>query len=254
MATGRTDPKWWRTYINGYNCSGWTSKIGPLSMEYASHDATAQQSDTVIGYLRGHLSVNPGTLNGLFNNTATTGALAVLGDGIAKRVITVAIGIRGEPADGDPCFNGEFLQSAYHHTGDGAVTVTVPFEGWAADSTSLLYANPWGILLHANAAATGVNAGNGFDHEPGSATTKGGLMVYQVTAGNGLATITTQHSATNIPASFANIIGATTGAIDCAVKQYGIVAVSGTINQYLRWQIALDTATSVTFTLAFCRA
>ena len=79
-------------------------------------------------------------------------------------------------------------------------------------------------------------------------------MVYQVLAGNGTATISIDNSANN--SAFTALSGATTGSINCAVVQHGIVAlgVTATVRRYLRWQIALGTATSVTFALSFHRA
>jgi len=58
----------------------------------------------------------------------------------------------------------------------GGVTVTVPFQGLAADRTGLglRYCTVGGLLLHANAvrlAATGVNTAVGFDNPTGSDTT-----------------------------------------------------------------------------------
>jgi hypothetical protein len=44
--------------------------------------------------------------------------------------------------------------------------------------------------------------------------------------------------------------------IDCATPKFGIIelAKTATVGRYLRWQIALGTASSVTFALAFMRA
>ncbi len=78
----------------------------------------------------------------------------------------------------------------------------------------------------------------------------------QVLAGNGTATIKTQHAALNLDGSFADLGGCTTGVVDCSSPFAGIyntTAVTTTVNQYLRWQIVLGTATSVTFALAFVR-
>lgn len=260
MATGRTVKKWWRVYMDAFDCSGWSRDIGPLEVNYDPIDLTADMGDTVKGYMRGHATVNVGTLNAVFDNTATTGIHTVLKTAGAKRLVTVALGMRAAPVDGDECFNGEFTQGAYQvNTSGGAVTVNVPFQGWAADSTYLRYASPWGTLLHANAArtaATGVNADVGFDNPTGDRTLKGALFVWHVFAGDGLATLKVQDAAVNNDGGFVDLALGTSGEINCAVKQAGMVWCGGAVyevRRYVRWQISFNTATTVTFLSALCR-
>jgi len=132
--------------------------------------------------------------------------------------------------------------------------VTIPF-GAFDPTESMLYSKPWGNLLHALSAATAANSGTA-DHDHGAQTTAGGWMMYQVTAGDGTATIKVQHSATDVDGDFADLTAATSGVIDCSAVQSGIVqcAVTETVERYTRWQIVLGTATTVTFALAFIRA
>lgn len=253
MTTGRTVEKYTRVFADGYDVSGMARKVGPLELTYAEANLTAM-ADAVKGYLPNTPHVNCGTLDAVFDNTVTTGIHAVLGTAGTKRTVMVCKGIQAAPAQGDPVFSGVFLQKAYQAANDsGAVTVTIPFSGWAADA-AYLQASPWGVLLNANTARTAVNSAIGVD-DRGGATTTGGYMTYQVTAGNGTATILVQDAATNTDGSFAALSGATTGSINCAVVQHGIVALAAgaTVRRYLRWQITLGTATSVNFVLAFNR-
>ena len=253
MATGRTLEKWTRFYVGGYDLSGFGRSIGPLLIEQDEADLTAW-TDTVKGYLGNHVQCNLGMLNAIFDNTATTGLHAVLGTVPNNRTVIVAKGIRAEPAAGDPAFCGEFLQSAYRLEDDGgAVVASIPFSGWPADATSLLYAGPWGQLLHANGAETAANTGTGIDNYTGAFTTRGGYFVYQVLAGNGTATLSVDDSADNV--AFLALSGATSGSVNCAVRSAGLVALGtdATVRQYLRWQLALGTATTVTFVSAFVR-
>jgi len=213
-------------------------------------------SDTVKGYQKGHAQVNIGTLNAVFDNTATTGLHAVLGTAGAKRLVTVCYGMRAAPVDGDECFNGQFIQGAYKVESSGAVTATIPFQGWAADGTYLAHASPWGTLLHANAArlaVTGANTAVGFDNPTGAATAKGAIFYWQVTAGDGTATIRAQDAAVNNDGGYADCLGLTSGVINCAVKQYGTAYQTGAIRQFVRWQITFGTANTVTFLSALCR-
>ena len=80
--------------------------------------------------------------------------------------------------------------------------------------------------------------------------------MYQVFAGDGTATISVEDATTNSDANFAALTGATSGEIDFSTPTAGIVAIgrTATVRRYLRWQISLNTATTVTFALAFVRA
>jgi len=141
-----------------------------------------------------------------------------------------------------------------------ALTVTVPFQGWAADASTLKYAGPWGTLLHASGTETAVNAAVGFDNPTGAATAKGGYFVYHIFASNaaGTATVIAQDAATNTDPSFALLAGATSGAIGfAAIPASGVVALANNadVRRYLRWQLTLAGGmTTCTFVSAFVRA
>ena len=85
---GRTVSKYIRVYYDGYDVSGYASKIGPLQWEFNPADLTTF-SDAVHGYLAELCMINVGTLNGNFDNTATSGlhALASAGAG-SKHLVT----------------------------------------------------------------------------------------------------------------------------------------------------------------------
>ena len=254
MATGRTKPKWIRVYSNGYDISGYGRSIGPLAQGGNEVELTATMGDTVKGYLKGHGITGAGVYNAVFDNTATTGLHAVMGSADTLRNIIVAYGIRAAPADGDPAFCGGFRQSNYQVLDNaGAVVANAQFAGWDITAATLNYGVGWGQLLHANAEETGANAANGYDNLTAAASAKGGYMVYQVLAGDGTATISVDDSANN--AAWLALAGATSGAIDCSNPTSGIIplGVTATVRQYLRWQLALGTATTVTFVLAFVR-
>jgi len=256
MATGRTKDRWKRIYADGYDLSGFTRSIGPMEITFDDIDMTVW-SDTVKGYLPGQAQVNLGTQNCMFDNTATTGLHAVMSTSGVERVVMVAQGIRAAPAAGDPVFCGQFLQGGYQSADDGgAVAVTIPWSGWAADGTTRIYPAGWGVLLHANGAETAPSTATGYDNPTGGATAKGGYFVYQVLTGSGgTVTLKVQDAATNLNASFADLTGATSGSITASAGVSGIVALgnTATVRQYLRWQLVLGTATTVTFVAAFVR-
>jgi hypothetical protein len=179
-----------------------------------------------------------------------------MGTAGAIRTVTAAMGIRGVPAAGDPCFGGQFMQGAYQTDQSDGIYVNVPFMGWAGDATSLKYAG-WGQVLHPLGAETAANTGTGIDNYIGDQTTKGGFLIYHITAvgGTGTATISVDDSANNT--DFLALSGATSGAIaHTSMPTAGIVALgnTATVRRYLRFQVALDTITSVTFFAAFMRA
>lgn len=251
MAVGRTTWNRQRTYIGGYDMSGYTSTLGPLTWEYEEANLDAQ-TDAIRGYLPGRVTISPGNLNGIFDNSAA-GLHAIVNAAGMSHIVLSPIGIRSEPAQGDPCFVGLYQLRDYKAAGDGIVTATIAFDEW--DAANLIgYDKPWGVLLHPKQAEEGTNTAIGVD-DYGSSSSLGGYMVYQVFSGDGTATIKVQDASTNSNGSFSDLTGATTGSIDCTSRLAGIIPLSrtATVRRYLRWQIALGTATSVTFALAFIR-
>lgn len=256
MAEGRTTLKNWRAYVDGYDLSGYTRSFGPLDCTFDEGVDDALTLN-VKGTLLGSANVSMGTLNGLLDNTATSGIHAVMNSVGVRRNVLLACGIQAAPINNDPCFGGQFTQLGYDVSGEtGIVTVSIPFGNMSAIAPNLAYAKPWGVLLHANAARTAANTATGLDQTAG--TTKGGWMMYHVLAaagtGSKTATIKVQHSTTtNTDGAFLDLL--TSGSLNCAAGVSGIVALAttATVGQYVRWQLTLGTATSVTFALGFFR-
>src|SRR3990167_4069320 len=256
MATGRTVNKFLKCYVDGYHMSGYTRSIGPLATTFAEQEDRVYGNELVAA-LPGPVTISIGTLSTVLDNTATSGPhplFSALGAAGAMRTVMVAIGTRAAPAEGDEVFAGEFEQLAYVTSpSDAVLAVDIPFVS-SGRQTSFLYDNPWGKLLHSESAATAANTAVGIDNVMEASTTYGGYMVYQVTAGDGTATIKVQDAGTNLDGSFSDL--ATSGEIDCATVKYGIVALgrTATVQRYLRWQLTLGLATTVTFALSFHRA
>ena len=253
--TGRTVLKYARAYIDGYDMSGYTRSFGPLGVTFEEH-AAAALSDDITNVLPGQATISMGTLNGIFDNTATSGLHVITSGSVGIRTVMLPIGMRAAPAAGDEVFCGQFDQTGYQEEGDGLLTVTIPFAPTANQSGSKLYSQAWGKLLHANSAATGANTATGAGIDHGAQTSLGGFMMYQVfsgSGGDGTATISIDDSADD--SSYGALTDATTGELDMSVVRSGIVALGATdtVERYLRWQISLNGATSVTFALAFVR-
>lgn len=249
----RTVTKHTRFYMDGYDLSGYSRSVGALEVTMDTQEEAAF-TDGVKNVLPNHATVNIGTLNGYFDNTATSGLHVIANGAGVIRNVMIPIGFLAAPTAGDPVFCGQFEQQGYYQEGDVNAYVSIPFGGWSGSASTLLYNKPWGSLLHPNGAETAVNTATGID-DRGAATTSGGYFVYQVFAGNGTATIKVQDAATNTNPSFSDLSGATSGSIDCSTVKYGLVALgtTATVRRYLRWQIVLGTATTVTFASAFVR-
>lgn len=253
MVTGRTTRQHTRVYMDGYDMSGYTTSIGDLAVEFDAPEAVAL-TDGIKGVLCGQPSIKVGTLNGIFDNTATSGLHVIAkGAGVARSLM-IPIGIRAAPAMGDPVFACISQQKTYKSdiaSGD-AVAVSIEFDEFAADYL-INYAKAWGNLLHAKGAETGANGAN-TNVDNGAATTAGGFFVYQLFSSDGTVTLSVDDSANGT--SWLALSGATSGSIDASVTpaagtiQLGITA---TVRRYLRWQLALGLGTTATFACAFVR-
>ena len=251
--TGRTVDKWKRVYIDGYDLSGDARSVGPLIQTYDEADLTGF-SHAVKGALPGHAMVGIGTLNATLNDTADVGIHAVMSGSGVMRTIMIPQGMRAAPVAGDPVYMGEFEQTSYTADPQTGVYINATFNNSSARASSFLYDKPWGVLLHANSAATAANTATGGIDTAGAATAFGGYLVYQVFAGDGTATISVDDSADD--STYNALSGATSGEIDFSTPTAGRIALgrTATVRQYLRWQISLNTATTVTFALSFSRA
>ena len=246
-----------RVIVGGYALSGYLIDPGTLSHVY-SEEPHAAMTDAVMGTLPGHPSVMCGPLNGIFDNTATSGLHVLHSATTGPHVITVAKGGVAAPIAGSPTFHAQPNQLEYSTTksGDGYVPATVTMGEWSSAATVTTYDRPWGNLMNPGTARTVLNSSTA-DHDWGAATTAGGYGVLHVVAGDGTATFTIEHSDTNIDANFdaggAIITFATTAAATPFAEMKVAATVTTTVNRYLRWQVAFGTANTVTFWMSFVR-
>lgn len=203
------------------------------------------------GILNGRAQIGIGPINTIFDNTASTGPQVVFATP-SRRVITVACGTTVAPAAGDPTFNGEFEQNGYNATGDGMVTATLPF-AFSAGATSLAYREAWGRLIHPSGAETGANTGTS-DYDYGAQTTLGGYGVFHLISSDGTCTLSLDDASTDTNPSFSSLLSAAEMDASSAPKNEIVpLATTATVERYLRWQIALNTATTATFVTSFVR-
>jgi len=247
---GRTVSKWARVYAGGYDLSGYTRSMGPLTHEFDTPGATTL-SDAVKGYLPNQVMISPGTLNGVLDPT-TAGLHAIANGAGSVWDVMVAIGMRAEPAAGDPVFMCKSLQTAYSADSADLITVNVPFGSWDVNDLPT-FRTPWGFLVHTKAARTAVNTATGLDDNAASSAL-GGYAMFQLFSSNGTVTLSVQDAATNSDGSFTELL--TSGSIDASVTPVGNIvstATGATVKRYLRWQLAFGTANTATFAIGFCR-
>ncbi len=248
----RTVSRYTRAYISGFDASGNTRSIGPLSIEHEVAEFAAL-SWQIKGGLLDKPAITVGDLNGIFDTTAATGlhALAKAWPGVYKNVM-IAIGMGAEPALGDWAFLARVGALSYKQAEEGAAVVANVGFG-QHENNSMTYALPWSHILHAWGVETAVNTGTGLDNVADSHL--GGYMMYHVFAGNGTPTIKVQDSADDI--NYADLAPAslTSGALT-SIPASGVIEIghAATIRQYTRWQVVLGGGcTSVTFALALVR-
>lgn len=239
--------------MNGVDVSGYTRAVGSLDWNFGA-EPDAAVTDECKNILVGQGDIVAGGYSAFLDNDAA-GLFTLANAGTQTINYMVAIGANAAPVAGNPVFAWKFEQSSYAtEQGAGFVAVTVPFGG-ASYASTLTYKRPWGVLLHASAAETAVNAAAGID-DIGASSALGGIFVYHLLSSNGTVTLTAQEASTNSDANFADITGATSGSIDAsAAPKSGMIALGTTaaVKRYLRWQLAFGTASTATFVCAFIR-
>ena len=250
----RTNTKWTRIYANGYDIGGAVNKIGTVGRTMDAPKGAAL-TDEVMNTVLGRADIVCGPLNA-FLQAGATDIHERMKSAEGTYNVMIPFGINGEPAVGNPVFAACMEQGEYTADGaDGILGVNISFPG-ASYSSVKGYINPFGLLVHAKAARTAANTAVA-TIDNGAASAKGGVFVYQLFSSDDAVTLSIDDSETNADnASFAALSGATSGSIDASVTpKSGMIALAtdATVRQYLRWQIAMGSATTATFALAFIR-
>ena len=244
-----------RVYIDGFDMSGYAKSAPQMNFGF-SEAAWQSIVDDVNGVLPGQAMISLGVFNTVLDNTATSGIHAALSSSDAVRSVMIALGALGAPAAGDPVFCAQVGQLNYQPVigKSGVVTATIKFGNSDQRGDSLDYDNPWGTLLHAKAAKTAANSSGTAQESVAAQTSLGGYMMYHVISSDGTVAIQVQDSTEEVNGSYGALL--TSGDVDASSSpKHGIVtlAKNATVEKYTRWQIALNTATTVTFLVAFVR-
>jgi len=249
------DPKAMRFYVNGYDGSGSVPTLGTWGVSY---DTTPQAalSDEIKSIVRGHGSFQAGPINTFLAPGVANDLHALFAAGDYFNIMAL-FGSTGGPVVGDPICAWTAEQGSYNATpGEGFFGANIAFPS-ASPRGSLAYSACLGALVHPKGVETAANTAITTLDDAGAATTNGGLFVYHLFSSDGTVTLSLDDSASNANnAAFAPLSGATSGSIDAsATPKSGIIALSNTatIRRYVRWQIALGTATTCTFACALIR-
>jgi hypothetical protein len=257
----RTHKKWIRVYISGYDMSGYLRDVGTAGFVF---DATpdACLTDAAKSAIVGQATISCGPVNAVLDNDTSTypaGFWTTFKSGGMSRDVSAAFGTLAAPVIGDPMYSWQMHQTSFQEVeGNGFASVNMALESALPGTTPY---SPWGFVLHASGAETGANAGNNTIHMGATGATTGGIFVYHLlTAGGGAgtATISMQDSADG-STGWTLVTGATTtalptnGATTIPASGHITLATSTSVKRYLRWQLALATATSATFFAGFIR-
>lgn len=250
----RTNEQHQRIYINGYDLSGDYRKIGNYGYK-SDFPKDAAFSDGVMNGATGRTQVTLGSLNAFMSPNSGVGAYDLQKAGNVISDVMIPIGILAAPVVGVPVWCWQMSQAGISVDGKDLVGLNIEFPD-SAFSSPLNYKLPFGLLVHAKGAETGANTAVG-TIDNGASSALGGVFAYQVFSSNGTFTLSIDDSATNANnAAFAALSGATSGSIDASVTpKSGFIqlSTSATVRRYLRWQLALGTATTVNFACAFIR-
>jgi len=252
----RTNPIWTRFYVDGLDISGVARDAGMFGVEIDAQQDRAL-SDAVFNVSLGRGVIKCGPVNAFLSPAAApTGFHELVSVGSGRRAVMRAQGVGAEPTVGDPCAAWIFEQGGYEVVpAPGFVGVNMPLLN-SARTSPLNYLNPFGYLLHGKTAETAANTAVA-TLDNGAESTYGGFFAYQLISSNGTVTLSVDDSATNANnAAFAALSGATSGIVDASSTPVGgcvPLGVTATVRRYLRWQIALGTATTCTFLAAFMR-
>ena len=255
MATGRTvGSKYTRAYVDGHDLSGYVVSVGNLEYGFEPNEIITL-SDSVKGAYPGQCNIAIGDINAVLDTTAVSGFHTVLKSASdAVRDVTIPIGIRAAPVNGDPAFCAQVSQNAYQAVvEDGITTVNLDLGSWDERGDTKAYPYAWGNMIHVNGAETAANTSTGELISGEGQTTAGGYMMWHCFPGStGTVTLSIDDSTGG---AFSSLVSTAQLTQVATTAQSGIVALAttATVDTDLRWQIALGTASTTTFALAFVR-
>lgn len=225
MATGKTNSKHYRLYVDGADLSGEARNVGSFGASYTEEDATGW-SEGVINYTLGAMQTGLPGYQGVFHTTPHAELAAQ-----EEYLVSLAIGIKAAPAAGDPAYLAPLEQKSYVVDGSGPVLVNAEFVKSTGENYTLP-SNVWGYVLqpYANLTATG----NGTAVDLGDTFTNGALAhLHIISTSSGNFAFKIEHSDTGAwGGEEADLITFTADGSAVTAEQG---SATGTVNQYVRF-------------------
>ena len=229
MATGKTNPKHYRLFLDEFDMSGDARTVGSCGITFKEDDVSGW-SDGVLNFLLGHGQASIDGFQAVFNNTAVTGAYTEL-KGREEYLASLLVGIRAAPAIGDPCFMCPLEQGQIKIAGDGPVLMDVSLIGPGQGFTVPSGTGVFGAVLAPKTTFTITTSSASVDNLASSAN---GLhaFLYVFTAETvGSWALKVQHSTND--SAWSDLITFTSTGVAVTGEQK---TVTGTVNRYLRAQ------------------
>lgn len=242
MATGKTNSKHYRLYVDEIDLSGNARSVGSFGNTYTEDDATGW-SEGIINYTLGHLQTSLPGYQGVFHTAQHTELAAR-----EEYLVSLLIGIKAAPAAGDPAYLAPLEQKSYNVDGNGPVMVSADFVG-PGSGTYTLPSNTMGFVLmpYTNLTATT----NGTAVNLGSAFANGALAhLHVISSDSGDFAFKIEDSATGAFSGEETDLITFTADGSAAASEQGVV--SGEVLQYVRF-VATRTSGSCYVVCTFAR-
>lgn len=246
MATGKTVTKHTQVFIGGYDFSGLSNNIAELKVASEPVDYTAY-SDGWNNFLLNRAMIAMTGYKGWFNVTSA-GVINYAQNTNGAKVVSVALGILGTVAVGDPCFSAKLMQNKFYAKPElaGGIPVEADYENGSGDS-DVAVTHAWGDVLKINALISSTTTGSIID--AGAASTFGGAGYLHVLAAGGTWSIEIRQSTDNFGANDTNLLTFTADGTAITAEQK---PVTGSVARYLRYK-ATRTSGNLTAFISFVR-
>ena len=229
MATGKTNAKHFRLFLDEFDMSGDVRTVGSFGVAFAEHEVTGW-SDGVMNYTLGHGQVSIEGFQAVFNNTAVTGSYTEL-KGREEYLAALLMGIRAAPAIGDPCFMSPLEQGQIKISGEGPILMDVSLIGPGTGFTIPSGTGIFGRVLAPKTTFTITTNSTSIDDLASSANGLHAFLHVFTAETVGSWAIKLQHSSND--ADWSDLITFTSTGVAVTGEQK---TVTGTVNRYLRAQ------------------
>ena len=231
--------RWTRVLVGGYDISGDARTFNTLLNNWDEADLTGISNAVRNGLPGSARRTGAQGLQALLNDTASSGAHAILKSANHSDRLSVLFGGGAEPAAGDAAYLLRSIQLSDPRGFDALAAVLTADFFPDASQFDASAEDPLGLVLHPATSLAATTNGASIDN--GAATTKGAHANLHVLASSGgTCAFTVEHSVNGI--AWATLL---TFTINGSAITSEAQAASGTVNQYTRF-VATRTSGTVT--------